>query len=151
MFNVTSVLLEYYLNSKGEKTFSKQQNKNSNENSLSHIRSSSSNIVDGNELSHMRAIRRANDSSDSDDKLSNCSAKSAAEAIAVDSSHRHEKDGCLNNALEIKTLSQNEQIRVGEEFDLKMNDRVNIDLDFECVQSLQAGHGGWCEAMFEVS
>lgn len=32
-----------------------------------------------------------------------------------------------------------------------LNDRVNIDLDFEIVQSLQVGHGGWCEAMFEVS
>lgn len=32
---------------------------------------------------------------------------------------------------------------------LKINDRVNIDLDFEIVQSLQIGHGGWCEAMFE--
>ncbi len=27
---------------------------------------------------------------------------------------------------------------------------LNIDLDFEIVQSLQVGHGGWCEAMFEV-
>ena len=34
---------------------------------------------------------------------------------------------------------------------LKVNDRVNIDLSFEIVQSLQIGHGGWCEAMFEVS
>lgn len=33
---------------------------------------------------------------------------------------------------------------------LKINDRVNIDLSFEIVQSLQMGHGGWCEAMFEV-
>jgi len=33
---------------------------------------------------------------------------------------------------------------------LKLNDKVNIDLDFEIVQSLQVGHGGWCEAMFEV-
>lgn len=31
----------------------------------------------------------------------------------------------------------------------KVNDNVNIDLDFEVVQSLQMGHGGWCEAMFE--
>lgn len=31
----------------------------------------------------------------------------------------------------------------------KVNDKVNIDLDFEIVQSLQMGHGGWCEAMFE--
>ena len=33
---------------------------------------------------------------------------------------------------------------------LKINDKVNIDLDFEIVQSLQVGHGGWCDAMFEV-
>ncbi len=33
----------------------------------------------------------------------------------------------------------------------KIGDRVNIDLSFEIVQSLQIGHGGWCEAMFEVA
>jgi len=27
---------------------------------------------------------------------------------------------------------------------------VNIDLDLEIVQSLQHGHGGWTEGMFEV-
>ena len=32
----------------------------------------------------------------------------------------------------------------------QINDKVNIDLDFEIVQSLQVGHGGWCDAMFEV-
>jgi E3 ubiquitin-protein ligase mind-bomb len=32
---------------------------------------------------------------------------------------------------------------------IMLNDRVNIDLDFEIVQTLQVGHGGWCEAMFE--
>lgn len=32
---------------------------------------------------------------------------------------------------------------------LQINDRVNIDLEFEIVQSLQIGHGGWCDAMFE--
>ncbi len=31
----------------------------------------------------------------------------------------------------------------------KVNDRVNIDLDFEVVQSLQVGHGGWSDGMFE--
>lgn len=34
---------------------------------------------------------------------------------------------------------------------LKINDRVNINLEFEIVQSLQVGHGGWSEAMFEVT
>jgi len=33
---------------------------------------------------------------------------------------------------------------------LKIGDHVNIDLEFEIVQSLQIGHGGWSEAMFEV-
>ena len=33
--------------------------------------------------------------------------------------------------------------------ELRLDDRVNIDLDFELVQTLQIGHGGWCEAMFE--
>lgn len=31
----------------------------------------------------------------------------------------------------------------------KIGDFVNIDLELEIVQSLQIGHGGWCEAMFE--
>lgn len=31
----------------------------------------------------------------------------------------------------------------------KLGDRVNIDLNFELVQTLQVGHGGWCDAMFE--
>jgi hypothetical protein len=33
---------------------------------------------------------------------------------------------------------------------LAKNDQVNIDLDFELVQSLQVNHGGWCEKMFEI-
>ncbi len=34
---------------------------------------------------------------------------------------------------------------------LQVGDKVNIDIDFEMLQSLQVGHGGWCETMFEVS
>lgn len=33
---------------------------------------------------------------------------------------------------------------------LKIGDHVNVDLDFEVIQSLQVGHGGWSEPMFEV-
>jgi hypothetical protein len=32
---------------------------------------------------------------------------------------------------------------------LKIGDSVNIDLELERLQTLQMGHGGWCEAMFE--
>ena len=32
----------------------------------------------------------------------------------------------------------------------QIDDHVNIDFDFDAVQKLQVGHGGWCEAMFEV-
>lgn len=32
---------------------------------------------------------------------------------------------------------------------LRIKDKVNIDLDFEIVQSLQVGHGGWTDEMFE--
>jgi len=28
---------------------------------------------------------------------------------------------------------------------------VNVDLDLEIVQSLQHGHGGWTDGMYEVS
>ena len=28
---------------------------------------------------------------------------------------------------------------------------MNVDLDLEIVQSLQHGHGGWTDGMFEVS
>ena len=34
---------------------------------------------------------------------------------------------------------------------LAIGDQVNVDLDFEIVQSLQHGHGGWADGMFEVS
>ncbi len=34
---------------------------------------------------------------------------------------------------------------------LEINDRVNIDLDFEIVQSLQVGHGGWCDGNIQVT
>lgn len=33
--------------------------------------------------------------------------------------------------------------------DFRIGDSVNIDLDLEIVQSLQHGHGGWIEGMFE--
>ena len=33
---------------------------------------------------------------------------------------------------------------------LAIGDQVNVDLDFEIVQSLQHGHGGWADGMFEV-
>ncbi|KAL4236081.1 E3 ubiquitin-protein ligase mib1 [Mactra antiquata] len=32
---------------------------------------------------------------------------------------------------------------------LTIGDQVNVDLDFEIVQSLQHGHGGWADGMFE--
>lgn len=32
---------------------------------------------------------------------------------------------------------------------LAIGDQVNVDLDFEIVQSLQHGHGGWADGMFE--
>ena len=32
-----------------------------------------------------------------------------------------------------------------------IGDQVNVDLDLEIVQSLQHGHGGWTDGMFEVS
>ena len=32
---------------------------------------------------------------------------------------------------------------------LKINNLVNIDIDFDIVQSLQVGHGGWSDGMFE--
>ena len=31
-----------------------------------------------------------------------------------------------------------------------ISDQVNVDLDLEIVQSLQHGHGGWTDGMFEV-
>ena len=34
---------------------------------------------------------------------------------------------------------------------LAIGDQVNVDLDLEIVQSLQHGHGGWTDGMFEVS
>lgn len=34
---------------------------------------------------------------------------------------------------------------------LAIGDQVNVDLDLEIVQSLQHGHGGWTDGMFEAS
>lgn len=31
-----------------------------------------------------------------------------------------------------------------------IHDQVNVDLELEIVQSLQHGHGGWTDGMFEV-
>lgn len=33
---------------------------------------------------------------------------------------------------------------------MQVGDQVNVDLDLEIVQSLQHGHGGWTDGMFEV-
>ena len=33
---------------------------------------------------------------------------------------------------------------------LAIGDQVNVDLELEIVQSLQHGHGGWTDGMFEV-
>lgn len=32
---------------------------------------------------------------------------------------------------------------------LKIGDQVNVDLELEIVQSLQHGHGGWTDGMYE--
>lgn len=32
---------------------------------------------------------------------------------------------------------------------LQVNDQVKVDLELEIVQSLQHGHGGWTDGMFE--
>jgi E3 ubiquitin-protein ligase mind-bomb len=34
---------------------------------------------------------------------------------------------------------------------LQIGDQVTVDLDLEIVQSLQHGHGGWTDGMYEVS
>lgn len=33
---------------------------------------------------------------------------------------------------------------------IQIGDQVNVDLELEIVQSLQHGHGGWTDGMFEV-
>ena len=33
---------------------------------------------------------------------------------------------------------------------LSIADQVNVDLELEIVQSLQHGHGGWTDGMYEV-
>lgn len=33
---------------------------------------------------------------------------------------------------------------------LRIGDQVTVDLDLEIVQSLQHGHGGWTDGMYEV-
>ena len=54
-----------------------------------------------------------------------------------------------NNNSSMKEVIDNANPKTMANF--KINDSVNIDLEFEIVQSLQVGHGGWCEPMFEVT
>lgn len=48
------------------------------------------------------------------------------------------------------TLSTGEQNGNRNPGGLQIGDLVNIDLDLEIVQSLQHGHGGWTDGMFET-
>lgn len=57
------------------------------------------------------------------------------------------RDSALGNIC--KSMTSSNTSTIGDVKVFKVNDKVNIDLDFEVVQSLQMGHGGWCEAMFE--
>jgi len=58
-------------------------------------------------------------------------------------------------SVEIKLLSmadvgeQGPWSRIGPS-GIQIGDQVNVDLDLEIVQSLQHGHGGWTDGMYEV-
>ena len=52
-----------------------------------------------------------------------------------------------NNLICSSTKNKNRHNTIEKK--LELSEKVNIDLDFEIVQSLQIGHGGWCEGMFE--
>lgn len=61
-------------------------------------------------------------------------------------------DKTLYKALKINVVFSGEQgpgSRSGP-CGLAIGDQVNVDLDLEIVQSLQHGHGGWTDGMFEV-
>jgi hypothetical protein len=83
-----------------------------------------------NSNSNMLAKKDKNDKNETENKLHKMNNSSSS--VASQSS--------TNSANQAKTSINS----------LKINDHVNIDLEFEIVQSLQIGHGGWCEAMFEV-
>ena len=73
------------------------------------------------------------------DSKSNCVIQNDFSKIQLNSSSSLNKSNMMHNTS--SSVASNK---------LKINDKVNIDLDFEIVQTLQVGHGGWCEAMFEV-
>lgn len=64
-------------------------------------------------------------------------------------------DTRIQNNFNCPSVNQNSAddnlIKNSSDKDFKLGEQVNIDLSFEVVQSLQVGHGGWCEAMFEVT
>ncbi|CAF0959555.1 unnamed protein product, partial [Brachionus calyciflorus] len=60
-----------------------------------------------------------------------------------------EINGSKNTLLVTKLKNSETFCLISDSNSLKLNDRVTINLDFEIVQSLQAGHGGWCQDMVE--
>lgn len=54
---------------------------------------------------------------------------------------------CCDYPFRLSTGEQNGNRNPGG---LQIGDLVNIDLDLEIVQSLQHGHGGWTDGMFET-
>lgn len=55
---------------------------------------------------------------------------------------------CSSSVYEVGGLDLNPMVILNTR-SLSINDLVNIDLNFEIVQSLRVGHGGWSEEMFE--
>ena len=99
-------------------------------------------------LLNLDAINPVNDepqgNHENDTTLNNSVRNSHRESSASLSTR---KTSFFNNNLTSTTSKTKNRPMVEKK--LEINDRVNIDLDFEIVQSLQIGHGGWCEGMFE--
>ena len=53
-------------------------------------------------------------------------------------------------ALILDPLGDNRPGSQTEDQGLQIGDQVTVDLDLEIVQSLQHGHGGWTDGMYEV-
>jgi hypothetical protein len=121
-----------HLPSLGEKTVIKRQTKQTNDKSLLNI--------------SMNSLNASNSQLNDTSNLTGSSL----------SLNKKGKKGAMSRSASAASLFDNGGVELNPQTKLstsklQVGDKVNIDIDFEMLQSLQVGHGGWCETMFEVS
>lgn len=138
---------------------SKQTNKNAANSAIKKIYESVTNSAKNTPLNERRKIKDSSDESEFDEPLYN-SDKSKKKIKKSEKENLLKKSKNSNlvgkgsskitkaQLIEASRVNLNPAL-VDAASSLKINDSVNIDLDFEIVQTLQVGHGGWSDDMFE--